>query len=738
MYLRLLLLIVFIFTFFGSGSAQTKRITAYTHAIYDSTDQKVKIRWAPGDVYSFDHYIGSSYTLLRYTFFNGVDTLTDSVYQSSRLIIDSNIVYLPEQAWDSLSADTNAIGFAMAAIFDEEMEVELISGSPLVQAHSLQKALETRFNFGLMAADRSFSVAKAMGLGYEIEEQNSGYIYRYVAMPNSIPDSTAIKVLSAQVTVGSSPELPMPTFVDGIGQDKKILLEWSLPDDAAVYTGYFLERSDNGGSSFTAVNDLPAMSASETQFNSLIHFYGDTVDLNEATYIYKVRGIDIFERLGPWSDTIHIYCKPPYLEAAPYIIDHTINTSGYVELNWTFPSDKQNLITKFTIRRATKENGEFTILEDNVSVSDSSYTDETPLKTGYYRVVAHDKNEREVASYSHLVQFEDNTPPDAPANVYGSCDASGNINVNWTAPEDEDVLSYRVFFTYNIDADWIEATKTPIKDALFVFNNDLNTLNKKVFVQVQAIDNRANYSDFSTTAEVILYDAVPPTPPVLLLVSQQPFGFKLNFSRSLSEDVATHRIERRPGSEGTWTILKTISIWESDDFFDVQDSLHAFFIDSTELPSMPYAFRIVAVDSFGNQRSSDIRYFDPQQIGNRGDISGENVSSFNASPGKMARLGWNYSHQGDVEKYTIYRSINNFAYNAYRSVEGTSQEVSQEWPGMTIPSGSGTYLFVDHVCTSDNKLPGTNVTVTKVRYKIMARHYDGTVSTVSPEVQINY
>jgi hypothetical protein len=409
-----------------------------------------------------------------------------------------------------------------------------------------------------------------------------------------------------------------------------------------------------------------------------------------------------------------------------------------IELNWTFPSDKHNLITKFTIRRATKENGEFTILANNVSVTDSIYTDETPIKTGYYRVVAHDKNEREVSSYSQLVQFDDITPPDAPTNVGGTCDNSGNIEVSWTAPIDEDELSYRVFYTYNLNSDWIEATNQPTEDTTFVFNQDLNTLNKKIHVQVQAIDDRSNYSEFSSVADILIFDAVPPTPPVLLLVSQQPFGFKLKFSRSLSDDVANHRIERRPGSEGEWTILKTINIWESGDYFDIQDSLYAFFIDSSELPSMPYAFRIVAVDSFGNQRSSDIRYFDPQQVGNRGDISGENVSSFNASPGKMARLGWNYSHQGDVEKYTIYRSINNFAYNAYRSVEGTSQEVAQEWPGITVPSGSGTYLFVDHVCTSEDKLPGTNVTVTKVRYKIMARHYDGTVSTVSPEVQINY
>ena len=64
--------------------------------------------------------------------------------------------------------------------------------------------------------------------------------------------------------------------------------------------------------------------------------------------------------------------------------------------------------------------------------------------------------------------------------------------------------------------------------------------------------------------------------------------------------------------------------------------------------------------------------------------------------------------------------------------------MNETWPGLTPPSGYGTYLFVDLLTDDQGNLYGTNEPVEFVRYRIIGRHYDGSSSPLSQVVELEF
>ena len=182
--------------------------------------------------------------------------------------------------------------------------------------------------------------------------------------------------------------------------------------------------------------------------------------------------------------------------------------------------------------------------------------------------------------------------------------------------------------------------------------------------------------------------------------------------------------------------MHTISDWTTSGLFTVIDNDRATWIDTTTLPSMPHAYRIIAEDEAGNTGASKTKYVDPHQVGNRPAIQNANVSMFTTGPGKFMRVGWSYSDTNDIESYQIYRQVNQHPMLSYRSTAGTSAEAAEDWPGVSIPGGQGEFFFVDLLLDNAGNLYNTSTPVNKVKYRIVAKHFDGTTSPLSPIVEL--
>lgn len=706
---------------------------------YDDGTQVIRLRWAPDNPDAWQAGLEKGYRIVRYTYSENDSILSIEDYMRSRLLLDSFVTYLPENEWNMLAADSNIIGFGMAAIFEDSLEVAIEGGSEMLHSYNLMNAKETKFNFGLLAADRSFKVARFMGLAYVDSTIVAGKVYEYRVSINSDTTTGPFSSGSCRVQVDSIVVLAPPNFRIGYGMNTTVFLEWATEEGEDGYLGYYLERSDDMGVTYEPLNSMPLATVLKEEGSVLVYGTVDSVPEFLTTYVYRVRGVDLWEEMGPWSDTLHIYTLPPKVALPAYLSNvGEIMETDNVLLEWEFPDSLENKINGFHILRSDNIDGPFDTIALNLTSTVRDWSDNTPINTAYYKVRVVDIHDYLYDSHRVLYQKNDLTPPAPPAGLRGTCAKSGMVQLNWAPPTDMDVAGYRIFSTYNKTGDWAEYTTTPVRDSSFSFYVDINKLNREVFVKVQAVDLRANYSEFSDTLTVEIPDIVAPSSPQLISLGQQPFGQVVEFKKSPSDDVEFHIIERRNGFVSQWEAIHTIETWQTDGFFTIIDSVKAVFIDTTKLKSEPYTYRVLAVDYSENKSSSEMQEIVAHQVGRRPEVSPVTVVSFVVNGNTFSCLRWDYDNTEQFQDFVIYRKVNNHPYKSYKATAGTMEELNVTWPGLTPPSGYGTYLFVDLLTDDQGNLYGTNEPVEVVRYRIIGRHYDGSSSPHSQIVGLEF
>lgn len=705
---------------------------------FDISTQGVKLRWAPGSIQAWEAGLEKGYTLIRYTYADDNSVLTLEDYIETETVIDSFVFYLPENEWDTLAADSNVIGFAMASLFDDSLEVVIEGGSDMLNAYNLMNVRETKYNFGLLAADRSFEVAQFMGLAYVDTNVVAGHTYDYKIYINADTLTEAFDLGWCRVQTDSIPALTPPGFRAGYGMNTTVFLEWA-EEEAAGYLGYYLERSDDMGVTYSPLNSLPLATILKEEGNVQVYGTVDSVPAFLTTYVYRVRGVNLWGETGPWSDTLHISTLPPRVAVSPDLFNaEEMYATDEILLEWNFPDSLENKIERFLVLRSENRDGPYDTLAANVPVTVREWYDNSPVNTAHYKIRAVDIYGYSYDSYKMLFQKNDVTPPAAPSSLNGSCDKSGLVSLSWASPTDRDVAGYRVFSTYNKTGDWAEHTTAPVRDSSFSFFIDIKKLNREVFVKVQAVDLRANYSAFSDTLSVEIPDIIAPASPQLLSLGQQPFGQVIEFKRSPSGDVAFHTIERRNEFISVWEPIDTIATWQTGGFFTVADSAKGIFIDTTKLRSEPYSYRVLAVDDAENRSSSAIQEIVAHQVGRRPEVSPVTVVSFVVNGNTFSCLRWDYESAEQFQDFVIYRKVNNHPYKSYKATAGTTGELNVTWPGLTPPSGSGTYLFVDLLTDDQGNLYGSSEPLESVRYRIVGRHYDGSSSPHSQVVGLEF
>ncbi|TVR87824.1 MAG: fibronectin type III domain-containing protein [Saprospirales bacterium] len=711
--------------------------------LYDINQGDINIRWAPHDFNCWQMGVEKGYTIYRVTLVeNGVE-LPDSLRTESGVYLAEDIKPVPTEEFEQLPYDTNLVDIAWGALYSDEFDVDFdVGDSSMLHVYEYSIQNENRFNFALMACDQSFDIARASGLGYTdtTAQINSTYLY-YVFVPSEDTTQTSLAYTSIEVKYEEI-NTPLDTVkIDVvIPGDHTVSLGWSAVNYASVYSSYLIERSDDLGQTFHLRVDHPFMFMESEDSDLEEVVFTDSLSENNVPYIYRVRGINFFGREGPNSDTVWVIGKPGPLGVFPVNLSHVELEEDKVLINWEFPDSLESELSGFEILRSPTRRGVYDALNVNLLSPDSRvYVDESASSDGFYQVVGIDNHGHRNPSIPHMVQLTDTIPPDIPTGLSGTIDKNGVVSLEWDANQEEDLYGYRLMRSDHPDGDFMQIASRVIRDTTFYDYINLKDLNRYVYYRILSVDNRQNESDPSDPVKIKKPDIVPPAPPVILQLEPGQGSISVIYNESASLDVAEHRLQRLKVGEYAW-----ISLSDFDQNGGERDSLHSYytFTDTTTESQVDYRYRMVAVDSSGNESVSSIVTGRAWDDGLRGTITDEyglvfTVPDYAVLQSQMYHLDkgillqWNYPITSEVVEFVIYRQRQHEPLRIYKTLLTREGEILNPTQ-LKDDSFFQSYLDKDYYFF-DNQITRSGT----YEYRIIARHHDGGFSQMTDVINLN-
>jgi hypothetical protein len=732
------------------------------HAFRDGSN--VYLRWAPKDIQSWKAGITYGYQLDRYTLINnyGDTTKIDDV-PSTKVTLLEMALPLPVDNWQSLAENNDRAGVAAASLYGDTIEIDGISPNALVNMVDQNNINESKYNYGLLAADLDYQVAVNMGLGYTDQEHNSEGImgqFLYVLTLAQNMDTLVEESGTCIVSVDSLSELSIIDTIYGFGSDKQATIGWSKSPNND-YTAYNIEKSIDGGSTFNRVNANPFVILEADQPDKIS--FNDTLDNNIDTFVYRVRGINGFGIEGPASDTIQIKGKETRLKCYALITDVDEVANQDMTITWSLIEVEDSIkLQELNIYKATNDDGPYEKLNASpLPITQTQFTDTSATVSNYYKVIITDVNGYKYESINSLAQLADSIPPSVPEGLVGTCNKYGLVELKWNQNTESDFNGYRVFISNFADSSFVQISNDIIRDSTYDYTTNLNTLTRKVYFRITAEDTRHNRSEQSATCEITRPDIVPPSNPQLFDAKALPAGIDVSFVPSLSTDVAIHKLQKRKKGARIWSTIYSIN--------GVQTGNTTYaYVDSNVTREYVYQYRVLAYDQSGNYSSSkvfDIRAYDSGIRGNifevevdKVEYTPSNYTTFdtnfiNRYPNTVNIVQWKYSDTTDIYNFQIYRSIDDSPFRIYDVIyvpQDTIREASQLRSQINLSK----YWYIDYkmlgkygfegALSGGQSIPGIQSLGGGInssgertyKYKIIANHRDGATSRLSSDVSI--
>jgi hypothetical protein len=533
------------------GGAQTPhKISAIARAYGDS----IVLRWAPESAISWEAANRNGFMIERYLL------VKDGVVQEhpqKEILTSAPLLPWKVDRWKDIVQKDKYSALAAQALYGKTFELTTGRMGDVSQIYQKVKESEARFSMALFAADVSAVTAEASALRFTDKSVRKGerYLYRIYTPSQSVAIDTAFCYIAAD----DRKELPRPYDVQASYTRKNAVITWDKIYVQDIYTAYIIERSDDGGTTFQRLNDLPLVNTERGLESPERGIYTDSLPALNKRYFYRVKGMNAFAEIGPPSDTVSVMGQAA-AEYAPVITSALAVNNSQVTLTWDFPKSQEHTIRTFEVERASKASGSYDILGEGLSVKERRFTDNSPISNGYYRVkvVAADGSER--ISLPHLVQLIDSIPPAMPRGLQAVMDSTGVVALRWFRNNESDLRGYRVYRANFSNDEYFQVTKSAVADTVYHDTLNVRTLAKKVYYKVVAIDHNFNPSDFSESLEVRRFDRMPPVPPVFRNYSARAEGVQLEWQPSTSDDVAETHLMRRPKGSAVWVTIAVFGI----------------------------------------------------------------------------------------------------------------------------------------------------------------------------------
>lgn len=679
--------------------------TLFIHTLAEYGGEEIKLRWAPSDPLLWKYGNQSGYQIERVTIKN---------QQGERLSPTQRLAsakkwgpVLPYQAeiWQKM-IDTSALaGMGAAALYGEDLAIQELSESPLVQTYQRAQMDQTRFGLGLLAADQDWTVAQAMGLAFTDKQIEKGKTYLYTIYPSAKAQSFNVQAANALISAALKKSPPVPSGLEAQFGDKMVYLEWDA-NNSPIYTSYNVEKSLDDGYQFVRVNPLPIIPSAQKDGKIALAFFRDSLLENFQKTVYRIRGRTVFGTLSHPSDTISGYGKPQRLQANIGIRRIEEIETKSLKIHWDFPKKLNQQLAGFEVYRARKKQGPFKKVNPvSLKAVERTYLDTSPFSSGYYKIIAKDIYGHKYESYSKLGQLKDETPPAPPIGLAGTLDKDGKVSLSWNRSPEDDLLGYRVFRSNQKNGYYNQVTSYFTRDTFYSHKVNMSTTSSSIYYKVIALDFRENYSEKSFFCEVTRPDLIPPVAPVMKQALPTEEGIVLSWISSSSHDLQQHQIHRKRALDEDWSVIFE---WPAN-------VSYSKYKDMELEPMQDYNYRVVAYDSVRLTSPSKIITARQLDKGRRSGIENFQVRQMADQLG--VQLEWTYPPNPGLYQFVIYRGKTGEPLRTLYTLQ-----LEDQLPEYGLPAASfKAYQYQDQETKEKQAY----------NYQIIAKHRDGGQSPLS-------
>jgi hypothetical protein len=448
------------------------------------------------------------------------------------------------------------------------------------------KKMEFIFQFILFSADLDVSIAKAQGLYYadSLVGKNKRYLYE-VSLNGSIKSPKLIAV-----DLPNKKETRYTFKIKGKAEKTRAHLSWNALQFSKEIAYYNIERSEDS-ILFKKVNSNPVVyTFTETPVTDTFT-YSDTLPRPGKKYFFRIKGINPFGLETVCSSTICIMGKGEF-NISPQLDSADLLWDGSIKLHWKVNARTAlNELKGYLVSRAQQVGGNYSVIvKDLIKPSTNNFIDGKPQFANYYKIGAVSIYGDTVFSLPVYVQSIDSIPPEAPTGLTGNIDKNGLLSLRWKSNTEKDLKGYRVFRKNDLNEEFKDASAKLIGGTFFSQKVNLNTLTKKVYYNIIAVDKVFNKSAFSETLVIIRPDTIPPAPPIFRQIIQTGKGINIQWINSSSEDQEEYILfVYRPGTSIPQEIFKWLQ----------RDSIQEYLF-SDGLPDGAYRFEMRLTDRDGN------------------------------------------------------------------------------------------------------------------------------------------
>jgi uncharacterized protein len=683
------ILIIFFMMNVLAAYCQEHAIKVIARASSDS----IVLRWAPLTPLAWQQLNKYGYRIERYTIVRDSSIVETKTLKA---IGPQPVKPQVQASWERAMDNNDFVAIAAQAIFGESFEITK-NTSNLVDIVNQSRELESRFSYALLAADISPIAADLSGLRYVDKDValNEMYLYRVYSL---VPE----KILSIEMGfayTGAREAIPLPviTEVHLRPEDHSVLLSWEVSQVKHSYSGYFIERSSDGGKGYTRLNNIPYVFVGEEEgVQNAYATFRDSLRSNADVFLYRIIGISPFGEEGPPTEPVAGKGLDKFDISIERLVGD-VSTGGNIKLQWEFSEEQETLVRGFEVERSNNAHDGFTPVSPLLAPSERSYNDTSDEHVNYYRIALLSQDGRRRSSFPILIQKEDSIPPLSPRDLSAMVDSAGIVTLAWNQNTESDLLGYRVYRSNFRSSEFSQITVSPISSEQFRDTLLLRSLTRSRYYKIAAVDKRFNTSDFSPVAEIILPDIIRPVQVAFTAARATEGEIFLKWTKCSSEDAASYRVSRKALNESDWIVVKEMNHPDSTSFTDIPGTGFA------------YLYKVVAVDKSG-LTSADSKVIQMTELKKTITAAFARVNGTVDRSLRHTKLSWAYPFEDDLKGFCVYRAAGEEPISLYK----------------TIPADAN--FFVDGNMRMD----------TRYVYRLKAIYRDGRESPFSSLIEVKY
>ena len=603
-------------------------------------DHKVYIRCVPNNSNTLNDYKEKGFTIKR------IIWEQTTVPDSSKFRSATSVSYIKpytanDTNWISLITHTQEAGFLYNTLYKP----------------TDNKTTNPSMAFGLamLSCDFDVQLAKAAGLFY-LDETISNGKYAYLIQPT---ENELIKKIKPAIIIVNATINDKLKNIDSLKirmRKKEVKLVWNVEQLKSDYTGYFIERSEDG-KDFLQLNKKPHIQI-KTQYekDKKDISFNDTITEYGKTYYYRVRGLGFFGVCGNYSNIVKCKLTKP-LEAFPHADSTHLLFDSVLQVNWHMPKNfNLNELKQFDIYRSKENDGAYKkVNKSPLSKETTSFTDYFPNQSNYYKILVYNTDGDSAYSHPLLGLVPDKKPPKIPVGLKGKIDTLGHVILTWKANTEKDLKGYRIFRNNDPNEELVEITNYILKDTIFKDTVTLQTLTEEVYYSITAVDNVYNNSPYASPIKLKRPDKIKPVGAQFTEVVHTDTTITVNWICSTSKDADRYELWRSIQN----TPFQKIKEWKTS------DSLNHFIERHLEYATY-YQYQIKVIDDDGNFSitNSASHYFDARIR--------KSIKKINYTVDREKRsitLNWDYPEK-ELYSFVIYKAKKGEPLKIVKTVKG--------------------------------------------------------------------